>query len=228
MHKKITQKKLIDFIKNIKQKSNLSDRDKNIIKLYESGLSCEKIGEKLNLNRITVNKILHRNNIKMRKIKEYHIKRHEKIIALFLDGKTIEEISEITNLKQETIKNLLLKKKLILSNNEKKIVQVARYIELKNKGYSNELIAQILNLTLNQVRRLPHNSGIKISIIPKKKIPNNLAELILDALKGKNIYELSKKYNLTSQDIKKLLEIFGLHKKERLIEITFNRNEAKK
>jgi len=228
--KKIKQKKLDTFLENNRQNtvSKLSELEQEIIDLYLSGLSCIKISNTLSISALTVRKILVKNNIKLRTVKAYHQQKHQKIIEFYKNGKTISEIAKATSYSEGTIINILKKYKLILSTRGKKILKLAKYVELQQKGYDFSDIAEKLSLTKKQLNKLLHNSGIKLTNLKYFNIPPLFSKIVEEFLKGIPLEELSFKYSLNLEEMKEIFEELGLYKNERLIDITFNESDQQK
>ena len=193
--------------------SDKEERDALVIRLYSKGFSCYKIARLLNIHRHTVTRVLKNNNISRRKIGDYHRLRHEKIRELYLSGKSIQEIAAELKISSNTVERVLEKMKIIFEKNERRIIRIAKYIELKKDGKTKEEIAKILGMTTRQLNRLVFNSPINITNIKNKKYSKKpLSNIITDFIKGSSITDLSKRYGMNQSELKDLLRKFGLYK----------------
>ncbi|MHA1303370.1 MAG: hypothetical protein ACTSQE_03800 [Candidatus Heimdallarchaeaceae archaeon] len=201
-----------EFDPSIAKNNRISKRDVMIIQLYEQGLSSYKIAAELEINRHTVTKVLRDNNVEIRSKKQYDKKRKELICSLFKQGKSIFEISNIAGVSRYTVRLTLEEEKLIFNKYERDILNIARYIQMKNKGYETESIAKFLNMTEKQLNKLLKNSGIKTSALRRKaeKI-ENLPDIVEHKLRGMKAKEIAMKYKLDLVKLKDILEDFGLY-----------------
>ncbi|MHA1225094.1 MAG: hypothetical protein ACTSP3_17965, partial [Candidatus Heimdallarchaeaceae archaeon] len=102
-------------------------------------------------------------------------------------------------------------KGLILNKRDRQTLSIARYIQMKNKGYDNEYIAVFLGLTERQLNKLVRNSGINISSVRSKtKKLEILPDIVLSRLKGASIAKISLKYKIDIVLLKQILYEFGL------------------
>ena len=191
--------------------SSLSERDRSIIQLYLQGLSSYKIADRLEINRHTVTKVLKDNNIPIRTKNQYDENRKKRIITLFKQGKSIYEISEIVGVSHYSVRLTLEEENLTLKKYERDILNVARYIYMKNKGFDTQDIAKFLNMTEKALNKLIRNSGINISSVRRKtKNIDNLADIIEKKLKGQKNKDIAMYYNLDIVTLKEILDDFGL------------------
>ena len=191
--------------------SSLSERDRSIIQLYLQGLSSYKIADRLEINRHTVTKVLKDNNIPIRTKNQYDKNRKKRIITLFKQGKSIYEISEIVGVSHYSVRLTLEEENLTLNKYERDILNVARYIYMKNKGFDTQDIAKFLNMTEKALNKLIRNSGINISSVRRKtKNIDNLADIIEKKLKGQKNKDIAMYYNLDIVTVKEILDDFGL------------------
>ena len=191
--------------------SSLSERDRSIIQLYLQGLSSYKIADRLEINRHTVTKVLKDNNIPIRTKNQYDENRKKRIITLFKQGKSIYEISEIVGVSHYSVRLTLEEENLTLKKYERDILNVARYIYMKNKGFDTQDIAKFLNMTEKALNKLIRNSGINISSVRRKtKNIDNLADIIEKKLKGQKNKDIAMYYNLDIVTVKEILDDFGL------------------
>ncbi|MHA1684872.1 MAG: helix-turn-helix domain-containing protein [Candidatus Heimdallarchaeaceae archaeon] len=186
-------------------------RDKKVIELYKQGLSCYKIADKLNIHRHTVTRILAKYGINRRTIGDYHALRHEKIIALYEGGHSIEEIADTLNITPSTVIQVLERYRILFPKNDKRLLIIAKYLELKHKGMSKAEIAKEVGINIKQLNRLIFNSPINISNLNNKKyLSKPISEIIIDCLRGESIEIISKKYDIKQEDLEDLLVRFGL------------------
>ena len=191
--------------------SSLSERDRSIIQLYLQGLSSYKIADRLEINRHTVTKVLKDNNIPIRTKNQYDENRKKRIITLFKQGKSIYEISEIVGVSHYSVRLTLEEENLTLNKYERDILNVARYIYMKNKGFDTQDIAKFLNMTEKALNKLIRNSGINISSVRRKtKNIDNLADIIEKKLKGQKNKDIAMYYNLDIVTVKEILDDFGI------------------
>lgn len=191
--------------------SSLSERNRSIIQLYLQGLSSYKIADRLKINRHTVTKVLKDNNIPIRTKNQYDENRKKRIITLFKQGKSIYEISEIVGVSHYSVRLTLEEENLTLKKYERDILNVARYIYMKNKGFDTQDIAKFLNMTEKALNKLIRNSGINISSVRRKtKNIDNLADIIEKKLKGQKNKDIAMYYNLDIVTVKEILDDFGL------------------
>ena len=191
--------------------SSLSERDRSIIQLYLQGLSSYKIADRLEINRHTVTKVLKDNNIPIRTKNQYDKNRKKRIITLFKQGKSIYEISEIVGVSHYSVRLTLEEENLTLNKYERDILNVARYIYMKNKGFDTQDIAKFLNMTEKALNKLIRNSGINISSVRRKtKNIDNLADIIEKKLKGQKNKDIAMYYNLDIVTVKEILDDFGI------------------
>ena len=193
----------------------LSQRDALIIEMYEDGLSTYEIAQELELNRHTISRILKENKIETRTIADYHKFKHEDIESLFKEGRNKHEIAQELGLTYYTVRKVLEDKGLILNKKDRESVAIARYIQMKNKGYENEYIAIFLNLSEKQLNKLVRNSGVNVtSVRQKTKDIEILPEIILEKLQGMSISNISMKYEIDIVLVREILYEFGLSKKK--------------
>ncbi|MHA1115146.1 MAG: LuxR C-terminal-related transcriptional regulator [Candidatus Heimdallarchaeaceae archaeon] len=191
--------------------SNLSERDKSIIQLYLEGFSSYKIANKLDINRHTVTKVLKENKIPIRTKNQYDENRKKRIITLFKQGKSIYEISDIVGVSHYSVRLTLEEENLTLNKYERDILNVARYIYMKNKGFDTQDIAKFLNMTEKALNKLIRNSGINISAVRRKtKNIENLADIVEKKLKGQKNKDIAMHYNMDIVTVKEILDDFGL------------------
>ncbi len=189
----------------------LSQRDALIIEMYEDGLSTYEIALELELNRHTVSRVLKENKIETRTIADYHKLKHEDIELLFKEGKTKHEISKELGLTYYTVRKVLEDKGLILNKKDRESVAIARYIQMKNKGYENGYIAVFLDLSEKQLNKLVRNSGVNVTAVRHRtKDIEVLPEIVLQKLQGMSISEISMKYEIDIVLVREILYEFGL------------------
>jgi len=192
----------------------LTERDALIIAMYEDGLSTYEIAQELEMNRHTISKVLKENRIETRTIADYHKLKHGDIEELFNKGKTKHEIAKELGLTYYTVRKVLEDRGLILNKKDRETVSIARYIQMKNKGYDNEYIAIFLDISEKQLNKLIRNSGVNVSIVRcKTKNIEGLPEVILQKLKGSTNREISLKYKIELILVREILYEFGLSKK---------------
>ncbi len=168
------------------------DGEKQVISLYQQGLSANEIGKQFEVDGKAILKILKRNNIKSRGCNESKIKipkeKESKIISLYLEGKSAIDIGKLFNVSNTPIWRILKK------NN----VPIKRPTDFRPTGVkkkrtnSNDL--EVINL---------YQQGLSISDISKKfKLHSST---IKNVLKDNNI-EL--KINITDKDKIKASELY--------------------
>jgi len=224
MNEKTKQTGLDSFLNFIKsrKKSKISKSDQEIISLYDDGLSYQKIAERLGLNYQTVRNILVKHNVEMRSRSYYFKKTHDKIIKLHKKGFDTKKIAKKTYFAESTVEKVLIQAGCILSKRDERILKIAKYVELSNAGFRGEKLAEELNMTQRNLNRLILNSAIRVSLVDSRGFTNQLSNIVHDALKGMKVHELSDKYRVDLDKLKKVLQEFGLYKKEKLIEFTFS------
>ena len=189
----------------------LSERDALIIEMYDEGLSTYEISEALEINRHTISKVLKENEIETRTIADYHKLKHDDIIELFKQGKTKQEIAKDLGLTYYTVRKVLEDKGLILNKKDRETMSIARYVQMKNKGYDNESIASFLNITRKQLNKLIRNCGVNVTAVRNKTSEiENLSDIILSRLKGMKIANISLKYEIDLVLLREVLYDFGL------------------
>ena len=192
----------------------LSRRDALILEMYEDGLSTYDIASELEVNRHTISRVLKENEIETRTIADYHKIKHEDIELLYKEGKNKHEIAQELGLTYYTVRRVLEDKGLILNKKDRETVAIARYIQMKNKGYENGYIAIFLNLSEKQLNKLIRNSGVNVtSVRQKTKDIEVLPEVVLQKLQGMTIAEISMKYEVDIVLVREILYEFGLSKK---------------
>ncbi len=192
----------------------LTERDALIIAMYEDGLSTYEIAQELEMNRHTISKVLKENRIETRTIADYHKLKHSDIEELFNKGKTKHEIAKELGLTYYTVRKVLEDRGLILNKKDRETVSIARYIQMKNKGYDNEYIAIFLDISEKQLNKLIRNSGVNVSTVRcKTKNIEGLPEVILQKLKGSTNREISLRYKIELILVREILYEFGLSKK---------------
>ena len=192
----------------------LTERDALIIEMYEDGLSTYEIAIELELNRHTVSKILKENKVETRTIADYHKLKHVDIEDLFNQGKTKHEISKELGLTYYTVRKVLEDRGLILNKKDRESIAIARYIQMKNKGYELDYIAKILDLTEKQLNRLVRNSGVNVTAVRHRtKDIEALPEVVLQRLKGKSVTDIALSYRLNLVLVREILYEFGLSNK---------------
>ncbi|MHA1199006.1 MAG: helix-turn-helix transcriptional regulator [Candidatus Heimdallarchaeaceae archaeon] len=193
----------------------LSQRDALIIEMYEDGLSTYDIATELELNRHTISRVLKENRIETRTIADYHKFKHEEMEILFKEGKTKHEIAKELGLTYYTVRKVLEDKGLILNKKDRESVAIARYIQMKNKGYENEYIAIFLDLSEKQLNKLVRNSGVNVTLVRQRtKDIEVLPEIVLQKLQGMIISDISMKYEIDIVLVREILYEFGLSKKK--------------
>lgn len=191
----------------------LSQRDALIVEMYEDGLSTYDIAIQLELNRHTISRVLKENRIETRTIADYHKFKHEDIELLFKEGKTKHEVAKELGLTYYTVRKVLEDKGLILNKKDRESVAIARYIQMKNKGYENEYIAIFLDLSEKQLNKLVRNSGVNVtSVRQRTKNIEVLPEIVLQKLQGMTISDISMKYEVDIVLVREILYEFGLSK----------------
>ncbi|MFW9852040.1 MAG: helix-turn-helix domain-containing protein [Candidatus Thorarchaeota archaeon] len=189
----------------------LSERDALIIEMYDEGLSTYEIAEALEINRHTISKVLRENEIETRTIADYHKLKHDDISELFKQGKTKHEIAKDLGLTYYTVRKVLEDKGLILNKKDRETMSIARYIQMKNKGYDNESIASFLNITRKQLNKLIRNCGVNVTAVRNKTSEiENLSDIILSRLKGMKIANIALKYKTELVLLREVLYDFGL------------------
>ena len=196
-----------DYIKH----RPLSERDALIIEMYDEGLSTYEIAEILEINRHTVSKVLKENEIQTRTIADYHKLKHHDIVHLFKQGKTKHEIAKELSITYYTVRKVLEDKGLILNKKDRETLAIARYIQMKNRGYDTDAIAIFLDMTEKQLNRLVRNSGVNVSLVRQRsKNIDTLPDIVLQCLKGMKPKEISYKYEVDLTLVKGILYEFGL------------------
>ena len=189
----------------------LSERDALIIEMYDEGLSTYEIAEILEINRHTASKVLKENDIQTRTIGDYHKLKHQDIVHLFKQGKTKHEIAKELSITYYTVRKVLEDKGLVLNKKDRETLAIARYIQMKNRGYENFTIAVFLDITEKQLNRLIRNSGVNISIVRQKsKNIDTLPDIVLQCLKGMKPKDISLKYEVDITLVTGILYEFGL------------------
>ncbi|MHA1953079.1 MAG: hypothetical protein ACW96U_03945 [Candidatus Heimdallarchaeaceae archaeon] len=189
----------------------LSERDALIIEMYDEGLSTYEIAEILEINRHTASKVLKENEIQTRTIADYHKLKHHDIVHLFKQGKTKHEIAKELNITYYTVRKVLEDKGLVLNKKDRETLAIARYIQMKNKGYENDAIAIFLDMTEKQLNRLIRNSGVNVSSVRNKtRNIDILPDIVLQCLKGMTLSKISMKYKVDLVLVKEILYEFGL------------------
>ncbi len=214
----ITEHEIDHEVEKSNSEISLSKRDHSIIKLYSQGLSSYKIAEQLQINRHTVTKVLRDNNIKLRTKAHYDTKRKNTIIKLYKEGKSFDEISEIVGVSKYSIRLTLEKEKIVFNIYDKELLKIARYVQMKNRGYDNLTISKFLNITQKQLNKLLRNSGIKISVVRRKvekekKINEHLSDIIEKKLRGMKAKDIAICYEIDLVLLKDVLSEFGLSRK---------------
>ncbi len=193
----------------------LSQRDALIVEMYEDGLSTYDIALQLEVNRHTISRILKENKIETRTTADYHKLKHEEIELLFKEGKTKHEIAKELGLTYYTVRKVLEDKGLILNRKDRESVAIARYIQMKNKGYENEYIAIFLDLSEKQLNKLIRNSGVNVtSVRQQSRDIEVLPEIVLQKLQGMTISDISMKYEIDIVIVRGVLYEFGLSNKK--------------
>jgi DNA-binding CsgD family transcriptional regulator len=189
----------------------LSERDALIIEMYDEGLSTYEIAEALEINRHTISKVLKENEVETRTIADYHKLKHDDITELFKQGKTKHEIAKDLGLTYYTVRKVLEDKGLVLNKKDRETMSIARYVQMKNKGYDNESIASFLNITRKQLNKLIRNCGVNVTVVRHKTSEiENLSDIILSRLKGMKIANISLKYKINLVLLREVLYDFGL------------------
>ncbi len=191
----------------------LSERDALIIEMYDEGLSTYEIAEALEINRHTISKVLKENEVETRTIADYHKLKHDDIIELFKQGKSKHEIAKDLGLTYYTVRKVLEDKGLILNKKDRETMSIARYVQMKNKGYDNESVASFLNISRKQLNKLIRNCGVNVTAVRHKTCEiENLSDIILSRLKGMKIVNISLKYKIDLVLLRQVLYDFGLSK----------------
>ncbi|MCG3225374.1 MAG: helix-turn-helix domain-containing protein [Candidatus Heimdallarchaeota archaeon] len=189
----------------------LSERDALIIEMYDEGLSTYEIAEILEINRHTASKVLKENEIQTRTIADYHKLKHHDIVHLFKQGKTKHEIAKELSITYYTVRKVLEDKGLVLNKKDRETLAIARYIQMKNRGYENDAIAIFLDMTEKQLNRLIRNSGVNVSTVRhKSRNIDVLPDIVLQCLKGMTLSKISMKYKVDLVLVKEILYEFGL------------------
>ncbi|MHA2255946.1 MAG: hypothetical protein ACXAAM_07735, partial [Candidatus Heimdallarchaeaceae archaeon] len=169
------------------------------------------IAEILEINRHTASKVLKENEIQTRTIADYHKLKHHDIVHLFKQGKTKHEIAKELNITYYTVRKVLEDKGLVLNKKDRETLAIARYIQMKNKGYENDAIAIFLDMTEKQLNRLIRNSGVNVSSVRNKtRNIDILPDIVLQCLKGMTLSKISMKYKVDLVLVKEILYEFGL------------------
>ncbi len=191
----------------------LSERDALIIEMYDEGLSTYEIAEALEINRHTISKVLKENEVETRTIADYHKLKHDDITELFKQGKTKHEIAKDLGFTYYTVRKVLEDKGLVLNKKDRETMSIARYVQMKNKGYDNESIASFLNISRKQLNKLIRNCGVNVTAVRNKTSEiENLSDIILSRLKGMKIANISLKYRIDLVLLRQILYDFGLSK----------------
>ncbi|MHA1345479.1 MAG: hypothetical protein ACTSVO_10425 [Candidatus Heimdallarchaeaceae archaeon] len=189
----------------------VSHRDSSIVELYDEGLSTYQIAEELELNRHTVSKVLKKNQIETRTIADYHKLKHEEVIELFYKGKDKKEIAKILELTDYTVRKVLEKRGLLLKKKDRDTILIARYVQMKNKGYDNESVSIFLGITQKQLNKHIRNSGVNVTAVRHKtKTIENIADLIRKRLEGTKVTDLALEHGLDLLLLREIFYDFGL------------------
>ncbi|MBY9001002.1 MAG: helix-turn-helix domain-containing protein [Candidatus Heimdallarchaeota archaeon] len=189
----------------------VSQRDSSIVELYDEGKSTYQIAEELELNRHTVSKVLKKNQIETRTIADYHKLKHEEVVKLFNKGKGKKEIAVILELTDYTVRKVLEERGLVFKKKDRDTILIARYIQMKNKGYDNESISIFLGITQKQLNKYIRNSGVNVTAVRHKtKTIENIADLIRKRLEGTRVTDLSLEYSLDLLLLREIFYDFGL------------------
>ncbi len=200
-----------EYFQDFSKSNLLSNRDLMILDMYIGGFSTYQIADALDLNRHTVSKVLKNNNVATRITADYHKFKHEDIIDLFNKGKSKKEIAKILDLTDYTVRKVLEDNGLILNKKDRETISIARYIQMKNKGYDNDSISIYLEMTLKQLNKLVRNSGVNVTAVRHRtKEMESLPDIILRRLKGETMKDISLKYKIDIVSLKEILYEFGL------------------
>mgnify|MGYP003383971794 CR=1 FL=1 len=96
--------------KGVKRGRSISLED--VLPLYKSGLSAQKVGDKLSCSQCTVLRILKENDIEIRNFSDYDLadrEKHKEMRMLYLEGKSILEVANELNVSYTNTHKVLTK-----------------------------------------------------------------------------------------------------------------------
>jgi transposase len=182
-----------------------------IIELYKEGLTQEKIGKLYDVTEETIRKILHKNNVPIRKNSSQKLfkKQIKEIIKLYEQDVSTINISEQFNVDKSTIKRLLKKNDVEMKGPgyfNKKITenQESEMIILYQQGLSLSKVAEKLGISGETVNKFLKNNNIEIRDGAEyhKKVNSEIEKKII-ALYNQNVLlkKIAQELNLSPNTV---------------------------
>lgn len=202
---------------------------KEIINLYLSGLSANKISKHLNISVSTIIRYLRKNGIEVTSTKTKWLNLPEdKIIKLYQKGKTLNEIAIKLNSNIRVIQKILEKnniKRRTISDykyklNNRKIlssIQDKEICELYLQGYLVKEIAKKYNVSSQLISKTISRNNIKKRAygLHTKKLPGMESEIIKLYSEGLTEKQIGDKLNVHARTINTKLNNSGIRLKEK-------------
>lgn len=189
-----------------------------VIKLYQQGLTMQKIADIFSVGSTTIRGILKKNNIKSRKffdyIEKFSPEKEAEMITLYNQGLTIKKLSEMFGLGKTTIANKLRKNKVKTRelSDYRKIFspeEELEVIELYKKDYSMSSLAKNFNCSVSVINNIlsKHNIQKKNTAFYSKKLSIEQEKEIIELYaKGQTVKKIAKNYKSSIKTISKALK----------------------
>lgn len=201
--------------------------EKEVVKLYSDGLAIGKISKKFSKGNDTIEKILEKNNVKLRRITKVTKKEVEEIVTLYKDGHSTEKLSLKFKRAHNTIEKILeenevnLRKRTKITTTETTEI-IKHYKEMwsinkisNHYKRSKEIIKDIFkknNITIRKQRKISKKEGVDIiNLYNTKKI---------------SCAELAKKFNFSTATICKFFKKNNI-KVKNISELSAEKNKNK-
>lgn len=205
-------------------RTDINDKEIEVIKLYEEGMSMNKIMHKMNCTYCVIKRLLNKNNISLRPKKNYIDKKRKdiydkknEVIDYYKKGLSMMNISKIMKCDFEVIKTILV-------NNGCEIRKQGHYLKgkiPKNKLFLNEEnvldmyinkdmtgleIAEIFNCDCSVIYNILHKNKIKVGkrLYSEDMVNAIIKEYLSSTLSGKDVakklnYKMGTVYNLLNK-----------------------------
>lgn len=203
-----------------KEKIITPEQELEIIKLYQQGLTIQKIAPMYDLSVLPVANILHKNNIEVskstgRKAKLITPEKEAEIISLYQQGFNLKKITTIYGVSPQRIKEIIEKNNIVIRTSKSYNIKLtpekeAEIINLYQQGFSLKKIVDICNLSDSSVFKALHKNNVETNKIrgrqPKVVTPEQELEVINLYQQGFNTQEVSNMCKIPKATITKKLK----------------------
>lgn len=178
--------------------------DKDIISLYESGLSQKEIAELFDISPKVTRAILQEHGFTTHNYRHINPLLYDIIVLLIKEGYCQNQISELCDVSVFVIREIVKKEKLqgkSQLNRQKKRNKII--VKLYKSHYTKKHIQEVLHIELRTINKALEEVGL---YQPKDKIENEVLELFHN---GTSIKNISATLNITTKRVVRILERKG-------------------